>query len=148
MSHVRTQIRHLFRDLLTAALGPEYQVESSRKGSRNATAKAFVTIRATDDSTDPVETQGNARVRVASVYVRVQRAGSGPTLDDALDADEVAVSDAILGGDWSDLLQTDPELARVSIAYSGEAGIDAGEVAIQFDCEYRVSRYDLETAIQ
>lgn len=145
--HVRTQIRHRFRDVLDAALPSSYVIYGGRKRARNDTGQALVNIVSLNDQQSLPETQGDARIRTASIYVRVQRSGVGDALDDQLDADEVAVTEAIMAADWSDLLEELPESVQTNSSDSGEAGRDVSEVVIRFDCEYRIDRFDLETAI-
>lgn len=145
--HVRTQIRHRFRDVLDAALSSSYVIYGGRKRARNDTGQALVNIVSLNDQQSLPETQGDARIRTASIYVRVQRSGVGDALDDQLDADEVAVTEAIMAADWSDLLEELPESVQTNSSDSGEAGRDVSEVVIRFDCEYRIDRFDLETAI-
>lgn len=149
MSHIRTQIRHRFRDVLDTALGTGYVVKGSRrKRPANDTGVALITVLSLNDAQNTPETMGDARVRIASIYVRIQRTGVSEALDDALDADEVVVTEAVLATDWSDLLEEQPESVRTMSSDSGEAGRDVSELVIQFDCEYRLDRHDLETPIR
>ena len=144
MSHVRTQIRARFSTLL-AALGATYEVTASRKRPKNIDhGIALVNIRCLNDQTQAREVQSDLRIRIASVYVRIQRSGSGDALDDTLDADEVAVVDAILGAEWADLLEEPPELLQTNFSDDGAGELDIAEIVMRFDCEYRVDRTDLE----
>lgn len=148
MTHIRTQIRHRFRDILADGLPTGYVVAASRKGSRNDTGAALVNVLSLNDQQGQIETMGDARVRTASIYVRVQRSGIGDALDDALDADEVLINGLVLAADWDDLLEAPPENTQVNSSDSGDAGRDVSELVIRFDCEYRLDRHDLETPIR
>lgn len=144
MAHVRTQIRDAMALVLTTALGTGYRVYASRKYPQNLGAKALVDMRFLNENIEEV-TMGDDRTRTASLYIRCHRGASEETIDNLLDADEVAISDAILSYDWSALLEEDPELVQVNFSDDAGGGVPIGALVLRFDLEYRVSRLDLET---
>lgn len=149
MAHIRTQIRARFKSVLEAALGAGYEVHASRKSSWNHTSgTALVDMRILNDQTQAREVMGDARARTASLYVRVQRSAPEEDLDDALDADDLAVNLAIEAEDWSDLLEEDPELMQVNAADDTEGGRAIGAIVLRYDVEYRIDKSDPETRIR
>ena len=148
MTHMRKQIRDAFAAALTNALPSTYDVFSSRKFARNIiTGRALVDMRFLNDQTQAIETMSDDRVHVGSLYIRVQRPETGADIDDALDADEVAIVSAIESRDWSDLLEQDPELLQVNFSDDASGGQVIGTIVIRYDCEYRINKSDPETRI-
>lgn len=75
MAHVRTQIREQFKTVLETALpSAGYDVFASRRYARNDTGKATVDMAISNDQTQAREVMGDARIHIASLYIRVQRA--------------------------------------------------------------------------
>lgn len=148
MSHMRTQIRHRFKQVLDATLGSGYEVFASRKYSWNhKPGVALVDMRILNDQTQEREVMGDLRAHTASLYIRVQRSAEESALDDALDVDEVAITAALETTDWSDLLEEDPELLQVNFADDAEGGRAIGALVLRYDCEYRIDKSDPETRI-
>jgi len=148
MAHMRTQIRSRFKSVLEAALGSGYEVYASRKSSWNHTSGvALVDMRILNDQTQAREVMGDARAHTASLYVRVQRSAPETGLDDALDADDVKITLAVEGEDWSDLLEEEPELVQVNTADDAEGGRAIGAIVLRYDVEYRIDKTDPETRI-
>jgi len=148
MAHMRTQIRQRFKSVLGAALGSGYEVYASRKSSWNHTpSTALVDMRILNDQSQGYEVMGPERVHTASLYIRVQRSAPEDELDDALDADEVAIVNAVETEDFSDLLEEDPELLQVNTSDDAEGGRAIGAIVLRFDCEYRIEKSDPETRI-
>lgn len=148
MPHIRTQIRTAFKAALDAALDSSYTVYASRKYALNIVdGEALVDMRFLNDQTQEREVMGDARVHVGSLYIRVQRVETEDALDDALDADEVAIVDAIEAADFSALLEEDPELLQVNFSDNAGAGQAIGAIVIRYDVEYRINKSDPETAI-
>lgn len=148
MAHMRQQIRERFKTVLDAALpAAGYQVYASRHYPRNHTpGVAFVDMRFLNDQTQGREVMGDERVHVASLYIRVQRSEEETNLDDAMDADEVAVVAAVEAANWSDLLEEDPELLQVNFSDDAQ-GRAIGALVMRFDVEYRIYKSDPETRI-
>ena len=143
MPHVRPQIRDRFRDVLTAALPPNYDIFSSRKFKYNhVVGRVLIDMRFLNDQTAEREVMGDSRTHVASLYIRIQRSSNEEELDDALDADEVAVVSAIEAHNFSDLLEEDPELLQVNFADEAEGGRALGAIVLRFDVEYRIEKSD------
>jgi len=148
MAHIRTQIRQRFKTVLEASLGAGYEVYASRKSTWNHTAgTALVDMRILNDQTQAREVMGDARARTASLYIRVQRSAPEDELDDALDADDLAITLVVEGEDWSDLLEEDPELMQVNTADDAEGGRTIGAIVLRYDLEYRIDKSDPETRI-
>ncbi len=149
MSHVRTQIRSAFKAALDAGLGNEYDVYSSRKSAINHDPeKVVIDIRFGNDQTSQKETMSDARIHVASLYVRVQRSAREEELDDLLDSDEVSVINSVEAHDWGSLLEENPEAVQTNWSGDGDTGYILGSIIIRFDLEYRINRDDPETVIQ
>ena len=149
MSHIRTQIRQAFKTALEASLTSGYDIHASRKYAYNATdGTALVDMKFLNDQTATREVMDDARVHVASLYIRVQRTGLEEDIDDALDTDELAVVSAIEDHDFSTLLEEDPELLQVNFSDSSEAGQIIGTIVIRYDVEYRIDKTDPETVIE
>lgn len=147
--HMRSQIRERFKSVLDAALGPTYDVYSSRKYAINVKpGVALVDMRFLNDQTQEREVMSDARVHVASLYIRVQRPASENGIDDALDADQLAVTLAVEAEDWSDMLEEDPELLQVNFSDSAEGQQVVAAIVIRYDVEYRVNKFDPETRIE
>ena len=146
--HARTQIRLAFHDVLKAALDPAvYDVFSSRKYARNLEpGQAIVDIRILNVNVES-QVMGFDRTHVASLYIRVQRDEPEETLDDVLDADEVAVTRAIEAHDWSMLLEdeTGPELKQVNFSEDSDAAVSVGAIILRYDVEYRIDKTDPTT---
>ena len=155
MAHVRTQIRAEFKAVLDVALPlTDYRVFASRKSAINHKAThATVDMRFLNDQTRQAETMTTAddeqaRIHVASLYIRVQRSATEETLDDLLDADEVIVVEAVSAYDWSGLLEEEPELVQANFSDSGEAGRILGAIVLRYDLEYRINKHDPQTIIE
>lgn len=148
MAHIRTQIRQRFKAVLDAALPlADYAVFSSRHYAKNHDpTKALVDMRFLNDQTSEIETMSDDRVHVASLYVRVQRSEDEADLDDALDADEVAVVTAIMSATWDDLLEDEPELLQANFADDAQ-GRALGAIVLRFDVEYRIDKTDPQTRV-
>ncbi len=146
--HIRRQIRERFKTVLEAALpGAGYVVYASRKYDWNhQSGKALVDMRFLNDQTQQRETMGDERVHIASLYIRVQRSAPEETLDDTLDADEVAIVDAVETAVWTDLLEEDPELLQVNFSDDAQ-GRALGVLVMRYDVEYRILKSDPETRI-
>lgn len=145
MSHVRTQIREVMAAVLADALGSGYNVYASRKYPRNLGTSALVDMRFQNENIDPV-TMGDLRTRTASLYIRCQRGAVEATIDDLLDADEIAISDAIEAYEWGDLLTEYPELVQVNWTDDATSGTVIGGIVMRYDLEYRATTTDFETA--
>lgn len=144
MAHVRTQIRQAFKDALIDALEDEYDVFASRKYKLNITDRPMVDMRfASVDIT--AQTMGNLRTHTGSLFIRVQRTATEEDIDDLLDQDEVNVTAAIEGVDWSSLLEEDPELKAVSWADDADGEVPVGMIVLRYDIEYRIAKNDPET---
>ena len=143
MAHVRSQIRDMMASVLSTALGTGYRVYASRKYPQNLGAKALIDMRFMNENVEQT-TMGDERTRTASLYVRCHRGATEATIDDLLDADEVAIHDAILSHDWSDLLEEQPELMQVNFSDDASGGTPIGAIVLRFDLEYRVTQRDLE----
>lgn len=152
MTHVRTQIREAFKTAIEAhddAAG--YAVFAGRKHKWNAkTDIALIDMMISNDQTQPGSTMGSARHmrhHIASIYIRVQRHAASDDLDNALDADEVFVIEAVTDHDWAALLEEEPELIQVNFTDANDsAGLPVGTIVIRFDVRYRIDRRDPETA--
>jgi hypothetical protein len=144
MAHVRTQIRDEMASVLSAALGSGYRVYASRKYPQNLGTKALIDMRFLNENIEQT-TMGDERTRTASLCLRCNRGASETTIDNLLDADEVAIHDAIMAHDWSDLLEEQPELIQVNFSDDAGGGTPIGAIVLRFDLEYRVSQLDLET---
>lgn len=149
MAHVRTQIRNTFKTVLEASLPVTYKVFASRKYARNIVdSEAIVDMQFLNDQTQARETMSDDRIHIGSLYIRVQRALTEDLIDDALDADELAVVTAIEGATWDDLLEEDPELTQVNFTDDTSGGKAIGGIVIRYDVEYRIDKSDPETVIE
>jgi hypothetical protein len=152
MSHIRTQLREAFKSAIEAHDGANgYAVFAARKHKWNAkTDVALVDMMISNDQSQPGSTMGSSRHmrhHIASLYIRVQRNAASDELDDALDADELFVVEAVMGHDWTSLLEEEPELTQVNFTDSNDsAGLPVGTIVIRFDVRYRIDRRDPETA--
>lgn len=147
MTHVRSQIRQRFKDILEAGLPPEdYVVFASRTFARNTTPSAVVDIRFLNVNIEH-QTMSDDRMHTASLYIRVQRTADDDQLDDLLDNDDVVITSIVENaGNWRDLLIEDPELVQVNYATNAETGQPLGAIILRYDVEYRVDKKDHETA--
>lgn len=145
MSHIRTQIREAMALVLTNALGVGYSVYASRKYPRNLGTSALVDMRFQNENIEPV-TMGDLRTRTASLYVRCHRGAVESTIDDLLDADEIAIANAIEAQDWTGLLMEQPELVQVNWTDDASGGTVIGGIVLRYDLEYRATTTDFETA--
>lgn len=141
MTHVRTQIRHRFRDVIDTHLPqPGYAVFASRKFARNhRQATAIVDISITNVAVSQ-QTMGDERTHVASLFVRVQRSAKEDSLDDLLDADEVLITEAIEQTEWDDLLEEEPELVEILFAEDSDSENTVGAIMLRYDVEYRIDK--------
>lgn len=148
MAHMRKQIRDRFKSVLETALpSADYTVYSSRHYARNHTpGKAIVDMRFLNDQQQDIEVLGDSRTHIASLYVRVQRSEEESALDDAMDADEVLVVNAVFAADWSSLLEQEPELLQVNFSDDAQSAA-IGALVMRFDVEYRIMKSDPETRI-
>lgn len=148
MPHIRTQIRDAFKTALEAALPATYRVFASRKYTRNIEPGiAIVDMRFLNDQTREREVMSDARIHVASLYIRVQRAADETLIDDLLDADEVAIVAAVEGESWLTLLEEDPELTQVNFSDDASGGQAISAIVLRYDLEYRIDKTDPETRI-
>ncbi len=148
MMHMRSQIREAFRDVLIASLGPRYDIFSSRKYAFNVKpGYALVDMRFLNDQTQQREVMSDARVHVASLYIRVQRPANENGIDDVLDADQLAVTQAIETATWNTLLEEDPELLQINFSDSAEGQQVVAAIVIRYDVEYRIDKADPTTRI-
>lgn len=144
MSHVRSQIRAAFKSVLDDGLPATYEVFASRKYRRNHTpGTALVDMRILNENIEQ-RTMGDERVRVASLYIRVQRSGDEDNLDDALDADETLLTSLIEANDWSLLLEEEPELVQVNFSEDAETDVAIGAIILRYDVEYRIDKTNPE----
>lgn len=150
MAHIRTQIRERFKSVLSAALpNTEYAVFAARQYARNVEpARAIVDMRYLNDQTRDREVMSDARIHIASLYIRVQRAANETLLDNSLDVDEVRVVSAVEAEDWSDLLEEDPELVQVNFSDSADGAFAIAAIVMRYDLEYRILKSDPETRIE
>ena len=149
MAHVRTQIRDAFKSALEAGLPPTYQVFASRKYARNIVdGEAIVDMRFLNDQSQGHEVMGDERTHTGSLYIRVQRSATEDTIDNALDADEVAVVTIIEDYDWSALLEEDPELLQVNVSEDATTAQPIAAIVMRFDVEYRIRKNDPETVVE
>lgn len=148
MAHMRKQIRDRFKSVLEAALpSTDYTVYAARHYARNHTpGVAIVDMRFLNDQQQEIETLGDDRVRIGSLYIRVQRSAEESALDDALDADDVLITSVIMDADWSDLLEQEPEQLQTNFADDAQ-GAAIGALVMRFDVEYRINKSDPETRI-
>ena len=130
--------------VLTTALGVNYRVYASRKYPQNLGTKALIDMRFQNENVEQT-TMGDERTRSASLYIRCHRGAPETTIDNLLDADEVAISDAVQSYDWSALLEEQPEIVQVNFTDDASGGTVIGAIVLRFDLEYRVSILDLET---
>ncbi|MDK3075143.1 hypothetical protein QO034_18810 [Sedimentitalea sp. JM2-8] len=147
MAHVRTQIREAFKTELAANLpATGYAVFSSRKFKRNHDrAKAIVDIHINNVNISQ-QTMGDDRTHIASLYIRVQRSDAEDALDDALDNDEVLLTQIIEQRDWSSLLEEEPELVQVNFAEDSDSASAIGAIILRYDVEYRIDKTNPEIA--
>lgn len=149
MAHVRTQIREAFKDALEASLPATYTVFASRKYARNIVdGEAIVDMRFLNDQSQGHEVMGDERTHIGSLYIRVQRSATEATIDDTLDADELAIVGIVEGEDWSALLEEDPELLQVNFSEDGTTAQPIAAIVIRFDVEYRILKNDPETVVE
>lgn len=154
MTHMRTQIRAAFKQALEAEFSAlTHTVFASRKYKINHDYdRVFIDMAFENDQTqsrETMETDGlNERIHVASLYIRVQMSATEEDLDDALDAEEVRIVSAIGSHDWSGILEEDPELLQVNFTEDAAGGRVIGGLVLRFDVEYRIDKYDPETAIE
>ena len=148
MAHMRKQIRDAFKAVLDAALpSATYKVYSSRHYARNHTpGVAIVDMRFLNDQQQEIETLGDDRTRIASLYIRVQRSEEESALDDAMDADDVLITSAVMAADWSGLLEQEPEQLQTNFSDDAQSAA-IGALVMRFDCEYRIDKSDPETRI-
>ena len=147
MTHVRTIIRQAIVNLLDAELPTSpYVVLGARLSKRNRTGEGLAMVDARfADVAVTQQTMGDDRLHTASLLIRVQREGDEETIDDDLDADEVAITGILNGFDWSNLLEDDPELTQISFAYDTESEATIGVLVLRFTVEYRIDKNDPET---
>ena len=152
MTHVRRQIRARFKEAFDTYLSDTYETYASRKSAINHDPdKVVIDMRIMNDQTRQRETMmmgsANARIHVASVYVRVQRSAREHQIDDLLDDDEVQIIKAVDKYEWDDLLEEEPELIQVNFSDDASGGLVLGSMVLRFDVEYRIDRNDPEKII-
>lgn len=149
MSHVRTQIRERFKAVLTATLDPaKYRVFASRKFAINSD-RGVATVDMTFQNVNvEQQTMGDKRLHTASLYIRVQRGQAETSMDDSLDADEVAITQIIEAQDWSDLLEEDPELMQVNFTSDTEGSTAIGAIILRYDLEYRIDKTNPQIVVR
>jgi hypothetical protein len=148
MAHVRTQLRNAVRQALIDGLpSSEYSVFASRKTMRNVDSKALVDMRFLNDQVRQQETMGDIYIRVASLYIRVQRVGQESTIDNILDQDEVLITAAMEDFNWADVLEEPPELVQVNFSDDSPGGEALAMIVLRYDMEYRIDKSDPETPV-
>lgn len=146
--HVRSQIRHRVIEGLSDGLLAHYRVFGSRRFALNRTEAApIVDVRFTGVDIE-THVMGDVRLNTAAMQIRVTRTGPSDTLDDDLDADEVAVTAALASVDFADLLEERPELVRIGFAEDGQTGEPLGAIVMQYRVEWRAKRNDPESALE
>ena len=145
MSHVRTQIREAMKEALEAELGDGYVIYASRKFAKNLEALALIDMRFAGATVEQ-STMGDVREHTASLMIRCQRGAPEETIDDLLDADELAINYIIENQDWDDLLMEQPVLTQVTWTDDASTGTVIGSIVLRYDVQYRVTTTDLETA--
>lgn len=146
MPHVRTVIRRVFKDALEATLPEEsYRVFSSRKYARNhKSGIALVDMQFLNVNIEQM-TMGDDRTHKASLYIRVQRDALETELDDALDNDEVLITEAVESTDWTEILEEEPELVQVNFSDDAQTDVAIGAIILRYDVEYRINKTNPET---
>lgn len=144
MAHVRTQIRAAIQAALQASLGVDYDIFASRKYKLNMLEKPMIDLRFSNVDI-AAQTMGTTRTHSGTFFVRVQRMATGDDMDDLLDQDEVRVTAAIESGDFSSLLEQDPELTQVVWADDADGEVPIGMIVLRYDIEYRIAKDDPET---
>ena len=149
MTHVRTQIREAFAEALETSLPMlEYRVFASRKYARNLKpGVAIVDMRFLNVNIEQ-QTMGIERSHTGSLYIRVQRDETESELDNALDADDVAITAAIEAADFSALLEEEPELVQVNFASDADGAVPIGSIIMRYDVEYRINKTNPESAVR
>lgn len=145
--HIRSTIRQAIVNLLDAELPTSpYVVMGARLSKRNREGDGLAMVDARfADVAVTQQTMGNDRLHTASLMIRVQREGDEETIDDDLDADELAITGILNRFDWSSLLEDDPELTQISFAYDTESEVTIGVLVLRFTVEYRIDKNDPET---
>ena len=145
MSHIRTTIRAAMKAVLEDALpSADYDIFASRKFKVNSTLRALIDMRFSSENISNV-TMGTVRTHDASLYIRCQRKADEASLDDLLDADEIAINTAIMSQDWNPLLMEQPELVQVNFTEDATTGNAIASIVLRYDLQYRATNDDLET---
>ena len=140
MTHLRTTIRQTFRDVLESALSPEeYVVVGTRTSKRNRTDESVIDVRFTEIDVSQ-NSMGDDRTHMGTLMIRVYRSGDEAVIDDLLDLDEARVTGAVYNYDWSQLLEDEPELKRISFEREDTTDETVGVLVLQFSVEYRINR--------
>lgn len=140
MTHLRTTIRQTFRDVLESALSSEeYIVLGTRTSKRNRTKENVIDVRFTEIDVSQ-NSMGDDRTHMATLMIRVYRPGDEEVLDDLMDLDEVRITGAVYNYDWSQLLEDEPELKRISFEREDTTDETLGVLVLQFAVEYRINK--------
>ena len=140
MTHLRTTIRQTFRDVLESALSPEeYVVVGTRTSKRNRTDESVIDVRFTEIDVSQ-NSMGDDRTHMGTLMIRVYRSGDEAVIDELLDLDEARVTGAVYNYDWSQLLEDEPELKRISFEREDTTDETVGVLVLQFSVEYRINR--------
>lgn len=140
MTHLRTTIRQTFRDVLESALSPEeYVVVGTRTSKRNRTDETVIDVRFTEIDVSQ-NSMGDDRTHMGTLMIRVYRSDDEAVIDDLLDLDEARVTGAVYNYDWSQLLEDEPELKRISFEREDTTDETVGVLVLQFSVEYRINK--------
>jgi hypothetical protein len=140
MTHLRTIIRQTFRDVLESSLSSEeYVVVGTRTSKRNRTDETVIDVRFTEIDVSQ-NSMGDDRTHMGTLMIRVYRSGDEAVIDDLLDLDEARVTGAVYNYDWSQLLEDEPELKRISFEREDTTDETVGVLVLQFSVEYRINK--------
>jgi hypothetical protein len=140
MTHVRTTIRRRFEEVLESTLsGEDYIILGTRTSKRNRTDESVVEIRFTEIDVSQ-NSMSDDRTHMGTLMIRVHRSGAEHDLDDLMDLDEVRVTDAVYNHDWSELLEDQPELKRITFTRDDSTEDTIGVLSLQFAIEYRINQ--------
>ena len=153
MTHIRTQIRHRFAEVVRTYLDDlepdfEYEVNSDRRYPKRFEEGTYYVDMMVLNENISQSTMGEERDHEPSFYIRVQTIGPEGELTDRLEAFEVLVLAAIFESDWSDLCEETPEYVQWNTSDDFDNADAAMTMIMRFDCEYRVDRNDVETTIE
>lgn len=143
MPHVRTQIRAAVKAVLETAL-PSHRCFQGRRYKINAVELPMVDMRFLNENSD-YEGMGDVMDHDASLYIRVARQGSDDDIDDLLDADGVAVEEALRGNRLGGLVK-DCVLKQTNFTDDADGDKPIADMVLRFDITYRTSDADVQTA--